>query len=122
YGGLENYVKGRVLFAGESAGQTNALTKGGIAPGMVGGRWAAEAVLKDRPELYDRRWKASSYSVKHYEHIFNNFSKHMKDEHFDESMKPLHGTFSSTSMFKAAFNWKYLPDYLALLRGLSHAW
>jgi digeranylgeranylglycerophospholipid reductase len=75
YGGMKDYCVGKILFAGDAAFQTNPLTKGGIRSGMVAGRYAAEAVLQNEPEEYNKRWKKSNYDARVYMSVFGKLEK-----------------------------------------------
>ncbi len=52
------FNKGKVLFAGDSAGQVLPLTYEGIYYAMKSGELAAQAIIEDDIEAYRKRWKA----------------------------------------------------------------
>lgn len=51
------YNKGKVIFAGDSAGQVLPLTYEGIYYAMKAGEFAARAIIKEEAEDYKRIWK-----------------------------------------------------------------
>lgn len=53
------YNKGKVIFAGDSAGQVMPLTYEGIYYAMKAGEFAARAVIEEKVSNYKRMWKAS---------------------------------------------------------------
>jgi flavin-dependent dehydrogenase len=64
FGGLNSLSKGNIVFVGDSACQTNLITKGGIRPAMVAGRIAAKAILELNPTLYEQSWKLTPFASK----------------------------------------------------------
>ncbi len=57
-------VRDNVMLAGDAAGQTHPITGAGISQavvcGRMAGKWAAESIKKDNPELleeYEKEWK-----------------------------------------------------------------
>lgn len=55
------FSRGRILFAGDAAGQVMPSSFEGIYYAMSAARYAAEAVIKDAPGQYERRWKRKFY-------------------------------------------------------------
>lgn len=53
-------VVGRVLLVGDAAGYVDALTGEGITVGLAAGQELVASVVADRPEDYERRWRAAS--------------------------------------------------------------
>ncbi len=86
YGGLKKYVDGRVLLIGDAACQTNAITKGGIRPGIAASKLAAKAIIERQPNKYDLEWKKSDFSSELFLRSFeklklmdnNSLKKHME--------------------------------------------
>ena len=84
-GPIENFVSGRTVYVGESAGQVKPTTAGGIpssaAGGTIAARWVADAVRKNEPSLVERYqpdWQAT-YGKEYrlmvrLRHIFENLS------------------------------------------------
>ena len=62
FGGVNKYCDSNILLVGDSACQTNALSKGGIRPAMVAGRTAAKAIVEKTPKTYEKRWRATDYA------------------------------------------------------------
>ncbi len=56
------YVKGRVLFVGDAAGQVMPFTYEGIYYAMKSGEFAARAILEGKPGLYKKLWKRRFHS------------------------------------------------------------
>jgi flavin-dependent dehydrogenase len=55
FGGVRNNVHRNILLVGDAACYSNPLTKGGIRPGMISGKMAAEAVINDNPLEYSEK-------------------------------------------------------------------
>jgi|Deesub1362A_J573_1020465.scaffolds.fasta_scaffold00183_25 geranylgeranyl reductase len=55
--GSNVFNKGRILFAGDAAGQVMPLTFEGIYYAMKAAQFAAEAVIRDKPSEYKKLWK-----------------------------------------------------------------
>lgn len=51
------FSKGRILFAGDAAGQVMPMTFEGIYYGMSSALYAAEAVIREAPAQYERLWR-----------------------------------------------------------------
>ncbi|MEM3555616.1 MAG: NAD(P)/FAD-dependent oxidoreductase [Candidatus Micrarchaeia archaeon] len=88
YGGMDKYHVGRVLFIGDAAFQTNPITKGGIRSGMIAGKYAAEAILRGNPALYETKWKSSNYNGRWYMHVFTRLEK-MNNRQLMEMIKAI---------------------------------
>jgi len=86
FGGIENYVVGNILLVGDAACQNNPLTKGGIRPGMVAGKMAAEAVSNNNPNEYDIKWKHSDFGSPIFLEIYNEIKK-MNNEKLKEHIE-----------------------------------
>jgi flavin-dependent dehydrogenase len=90
FGGVEKLVRDRVLLIGDAAGQTNAITKGGIRAGMVAGKLAAKAVINDNPREYERNWSKIGYSSPRYVETYKKLIK-MDNRELVEHIKPFIG-------------------------------
>lgn len=55
------FSRGRVLFAGDAAGQVMPMSFEGIYYAMSAARCAAEAVIKDAPARYEKLWRSKFY-------------------------------------------------------------
>jgi flavin-dependent dehydrogenase len=113
FGGTQEIMKGNVLLIGEAAGQTNAFSKGGIRPGMIAGKWAAEAIGNENPDLYRRKWLNSKFSSKLSLYALERF-RQMSDEELSNHLNPFveyHGIMSYIVAF--LFYTKYLKLYYA---------
>jgi len=53
------YRAGNVYFVGDAAGQVSPFTYEGIYYAMLSASYAAQAVIKKEPELYERLWRAN---------------------------------------------------------------
>jgi flavin-dependent dehydrogenase len=51
---------GRVLLVGDAAGYVDALTGEGLAVAVSSARSLVDCLAEDRPEAYERRWRAAS--------------------------------------------------------------
>src|SRR5262249_55251093 len=51
---------GRVLLVGDAAGYVDALTGEGVALGIGTASAAVGCIVAGRPDLYDRRWRATT--------------------------------------------------------------
>lgn len=56
-GPLPHTARGRVLLAGDAGGFVNAFSAEGIYYAMVSGELAADAILSERPNTYEPRWR-----------------------------------------------------------------
>ncbi len=110
YGGINNYVNGRILLIGDAACQTNTITKGGIRPGMNAGKMAAEALVKNNPVLYDINWKktdfASNIFLKSFEKI-----KNMNNDELKKHIEPLHKVNLDSKLQRYKLYMKLLIKY-----------
>ncbi|TRZ49678.1 MAG: NAD(P)/FAD-dependent oxidoreductase [Dehalococcoidia bacterium] len=113
FGGIENNVHGNTLLVGDAACHSNAITKGGIRPGMVSGKMAAEAVINDNPLEYDEKWKKSGFSSLIFLQAFNSLNE-MDNRELARHMKPFRKGFSFFSTIKSLlFYREYLEIYKA---------
>lgn len=113
YGGLKKYTVGNVLFVGDAAAQTNALSKGGIRPAMVAGKMAAEAIANKNPSEYDKKWRESLFASTIVNEAFNRIKK-MTNKELEEHIKPLSVKNRTHSYLKVMlFYRKYLRLYKA---------
>lgn len=122
YGGLPQYVFNNILLIGDAAGQTNAITKGGIHNAMVAGRHAAEAIAKNNPEEYNKKWKASPLSLNLYLEIYEKLQS-MKNEELTAHILPFQRGYSVAAYIKSnIFFRKYLKFYRAYYLANIHGW
>ncbi|MBA7514312.1 hypothetical protein ES705_06337 [subsurface metagenome] len=113
FGGIGNNVHGNILLVGDAACHSNPITKGGIRPGMVSGKMAAEAINIDNPLEYDEKWKRSDFSSPLFLQAFNRL-KDMDNRELAWHMKPFRKGFSFFSTIKSLlFYRKYLEIYKA---------
>lgn len=122
FGGTRDIVKGNVLLIGEAAGQANAFSKGGIRPGMNAGRWAAEAIINDNPDLYRRKWLNSKFNSKLSIYILKRF-RQMSHEEISNHLNPFIKYDGIMSYIVAAlFYTRYLKLYYANYVSNDYAW
>lgn len=57
---VRSRVAGRVLLVGDSAGYVDALTGEGLGLAFAAARLLVDSVLADRPDDYERRWRAAT--------------------------------------------------------------
>ncbi len=112
YGGLEKYVYGNILLIGDAACQNNPLTKGGIRPGMVAGKFAAEAIAKGDTNIYDKKWKESPFGSNIFLEVFEKVKKMSNDELYYH-MKPFKSGNVLGFLKALLFYRKYLKIYRA---------
>ncbi|MHA1793098.1 MAG: NAD(P)/FAD-dependent oxidoreductase [Promethearchaeota archaeon] len=91
FGGLDQYVKDNVILIGDAAGQTNPITKGGIRPGMIGGKILAKCIIKGRVSEFNSIWKKSPYSSRSFINGYHKFRK-MNNKELIEFSKPLNAS------------------------------
>jgi flavin-dependent dehydrogenase len=111
-GGISQYVKGRVLFVGDSACQANLLTKGGIRPGMIAGKMAAESIIEGKPFKYEERWKKTKYASQLFKIAYNRLSK-MKNEELYKCIKPISSKNTILQIAGVLINRNYTDIYRA---------
>ncbi len=121
YGGLEKYVYKNILLIGDAACQNNPLTKGGIRPGMVAGKMAAEAIYKNNPQLYDEKWKNSPFGSPIFLKIFKKV-KSMNNEELYNHMKPFKKGDIIGFILALFFYRKYLDIYRAYALSNKYGW
>jgi len=113
FGGIENNVHGNILLVGDAACHSNPITKGGIRPGMVSGKMAAEAIINNNPLEYDEKWKKSDFSSAIFMQAFNKL-KEMDNRELARHIKPFRKGFSFFSTIKSLlFYREYLEIYKA---------
>jgi len=113
FGGVENNVHGNILMVGDAACHSNPLTKGGIRPGMVSGKMAAEAIINDNPLEYDKKWKKSDFASPLFLKAFNML-KEMDNHELARHIRPFRKGFNVFSTIKSVmFHRKYLEIYKA---------
>lgn len=119
YGGVDKYVDGKILLVGDAACQDNIITKGGIRPGMVAGRMAAEAVVKGNPENYQKEWLKTDFASTIFLEAFEKLSR-MDNKELEYHIKPFKGVdfqniFQSNILYfkLLLFYRKYLKLYKA---------
>ncbi len=106
YGDIEKRVKKNILLIGDAAGQTNALSKGGIRPGMFAGKKAAEAIMIHQdPKFYNKEWERSLFSSSLINDVFESI-KTMTNDQIIEHLEPFQHSFLF-SMIKILINKKY---------------
>lgn len=115
YGGLIHYVFGNILLVGDAAAQTNAITKGGIRSAMNAGKYAAEAILKGDPPLYERKWVYSSFSNPIFTQAFQQL-EHMSNKELEKHMEPFRKGYTLSSYLKSIL---FYRQYLLLYRAYS---
>lgn len=87
-GWVPELVKGNVFLIGDAGGLPNPLTAGGLRTAIASARYVTEAISKNRPTLYQKRWERSRMSDRRFsevQHVFRSysdedyraFSKHM---------------------------------------------
>ena len=113
FGGIENNVHRNILLVGDAACHCNPITQGGIRPGMVSGKMAAEAINNDDPLEYDERWKKSDFASPLFMQAFNRL-KEMDNHELARHMKPFRKGFDFFSLIKSLlFYREYLELYKA---------
>lgn len=114
-GGLPSIVKNRVLLVGDAAAQANPVTFGGIRPAMVAGRWAALAIARKRPIIYQRWWSRSPYASPVFRQAYRILSS-MKNDELKRSVLPFKKRYSIGSGIKAFIKF---PEYRSLYKAYS---
>ena len=112
FGGVRNNVYGNILLVGDAACSANPVTKGGIRPGMVSGRMAAEAVINNNPLEYNRKWKGSDFSSPLLLRAFNRL-KEMSNQELERHMNPFRRGFNVFSTVKSVL---FYREYLGLYK------
>ena len=122
FGGIGNNVHGNILLVGDAACHSNPITKGGIRPGMVSGKMAAEAVINDNPLEYDEKWKKSDFSSPIFMQAFNRL-KEMDNRELARHIKPFRKGFSFFSTIKSLLLYReYLEIYKAYVLSNRVGW
>jgi digeranylgeranylglycerophospholipid reductase len=126
FGGVDKLVKDRILLIGDAAGQTNAITKGGIRTGMVAGKLAAKAIINKNLETYEEEWKNLPYSSPLYLEGYRKL-KEMDNEELVKHNKPLIGVDLNKKLDRLKVAMKTMFFYRKYLRlyeayDLSEKW
>jgi flavin-dependent dehydrogenase len=122
FGGMENYSIRNILFVGDAAAQTNALSKGGIRPAMIAGKMAAEAISQGEPKKYDTLWKKSPFASNLVNEIYS-IQKHMSNKDLEDHAKPLLDKNTITRYLRILiFYRKYLKFYDAYNITNKYGW
>ena len=113
FGGVANNVHGNILLVGDAACYSNPLTKGGIRPGMVSGKMAAEAVINENPVEYSKKWNQSDFASPLFLQAFDKL-KEMDNPKLARHMKPFRKGITVFSTIKSLiFYREYLELYKA---------
>jgi len=113
FGGIKNTVHGNILLVGDAACCSNSLTKGGIRPGMVSGKMAAEAITNEKPLEYLEKWNQSHFASPLFLQAFERL-KDMGNRDLSKHMRPFRHGFSVFSTIKSLlFYREYLELYKA---------
>jgi flavin-dependent dehydrogenase len=111
FGDVENNVHGNILLVGDAACHSNPITKGGIRPGMVSAKMAAEAIINNNLLEYDEKWKKSDFASPLFLQVFNRL-KEMDNRELARHMKPFKKGVNVFSTIKSLlFYRKYLEIY-----------
>ncbi len=113
FGGVKKYSLGRILLLGDAAGQTNAITKGGIRPAMVAGKYAAKSIVVGKPDNYEKEWLKSDFSSDIFLKAFEKL-KTMDNTELQSHMEPFRDGVTFLATIKSIiFYRKYLDLYKA---------
>ncbi len=86
-GGVARLVDGNVCLVGDSAGQTNPMTGGGIRMALEAGKSAAEAIVQGDLTRYERWWKRSPYSYGGFLDAYYAY-ENMTNEELENTVRP----------------------------------
>jgi digeranylgeranylglycerophospholipid reductase len=113
FGGVESAVHGNILLVGDAACCSNPLTKGGIRPGMVSGKVAAEAVIADNPLAYHKKWNQSDFASPLFLKAFNRLEV-MDNHELAKHMSPFRSGYHVFSIIRSLLFYRnYLELYKA---------
>jgi flavin-dependent dehydrogenase len=113
FGGAERIIQGNILLVGDAACLSNPLTKGGIRPGMVSGRMAAEAISDGKPLTYERNWYRSDFASPLFLNAYYQL-KALNNRELEKHMTPFrNGNTKSATIKSMLFYRKYLVLYKA---------
>jgi flavin-dependent dehydrogenase len=87
YGGLDNYIHGKILFVGDAACQANPMTKGGIRAAIIAGKFAANAIVAGDLQQYEREWIKTKFSSKIFLEAFKQLEV-MNNSELAKHIKP----------------------------------
>lgn len=110
YGGVDKYVKGNILLIGDAACQTNPITKGGIRPGMIAGKMAADAIINSNIEKYEIEWKKTDFSLDLFLKSFEKIKK-MDNESLRKHIEPFCNVNLDSKFQRYKLNFKLLVKY-----------
>ena len=122
YGGVDNFIKGNIILIGDAAGQSNPLTKGGIRPGMIAAKWAADAIIKNNPKLYEGKWLNSWFNSSLSMYALERFKK-MDNSQIIDCYEPFVNCKSDLSyVLKSLYHIKYLKFHFATYIAELYGW
>jgi flavin-dependent dehydrogenase len=112
FGGIPKNVHGGILLVGDAACSSNPLTKGGIRPGMVSGKMAAEAIINGSPSEYNKKWNQSKFASPLFLQAVKRLKK-MDNHELARHMKPFRKGITIFSTIKSLL---FYREYLGLYR------
>lgn len=112
FGSIENTVHGNILLVGDAACCSNSLTKGGIRPGMVSGKMAAEAITNEKPLEYYEKWNRSGFASPLFLQAFERL-KGMDNRELARHMKPFRKGYNVLSTVRSLI---FYREYLGLYK------
>ncbi|NLI74369.1 MAG: NAD(P)/FAD-dependent oxidoreductase [Euryarchaeota archaeon] len=121
-GGLDCIAKGRCYLTGDAAAMPNPLTFGGIRTALLSGRKAAEAILWDDPDMYERWWHSSMFCHPSFLRAFDHFAR-LDDAGYKESSRVFRSGSLLLPFLKAMFCYPQYRDlYMAYVRSAIVGW
>ncbi|MDD1771554.1 MAG: NAD(P)/FAD-dependent oxidoreductase [Methanomassiliicoccales archaeon] len=100
-----SFVKGGACLVGDSAGQANPITFGGIRQGMVAAKMMASSLVNGGLDDYERKWRRSKRASTSYVKAFDAL-KLMDNDALERSMGPFRSGYGRRTMLRAMLSGK----------------
>lgn len=121
-GRMDRRVDGRCLLVGDAGCMPNQLCFGGIGAAIVSGYKAAEAILSDRPERYDRWASGWIMTDRHFLDAHRSFAG-WSDDDIAEAMRPFRKGYSIPRGLAAMLRHpRWANIYMSCWIGFSRGW
>lgn len=121
-GGVGRIVKGQVLLLGDAAAMANPVSYGGLKAALLSGKNAAESVIRNDPERYQRWWDRSILSDRRFMD-FNERIKEWSEEDLNKAVRPFrHGGIIIPGMIACLTQPKNIHMYFGCLFAFMFGW
>ena len=110
------------MLLGDAAGMPNPMTAGGLRTAFESGMKAAEAILKNDPEKYERWWKKSKTADRRFMKAHAALSSMTDDELSEFSRYMVHNGVWVNGIHSVIHHPRMSWLYIGCLQSLKHGW